>query len=81
MKNYSLSSCQDLINTYVNEFKGEVTELREGVLGLGTILLHSAKGKKTIIINEYFINSWTSGHTIRMYNKIPKKYERALETI
>ena len=81
MKNYSLSSCQELINTYVNEYGGDVTELREGVLGLGTILLHGAKGKKTIIINEYYINAWQSGHTIRMYNKIPKKYERALETI
>lgn len=81
MKNYSLKSCQSLIDKYVNDYKGEATTLSEGCLGLGTILLHSAIGKKSILITEYFITSWTSGHKVRMYNKLPKKYESALELI
>ncbi len=74
MNNYSLKDCENLIEKYVSEFNGESLIVDEGVLGLGTILLHSAKGKKTIIIKEYFVSSWSSGHSIRMYNKIPKKY-------
>ena len=74
-KLYTLAACELLIDKYVNEFKGESTTIREGVLGLGTVLLHSAKGKKYILITEIYLNAWSSGHTIRMYNKIPKKYE------
>ena len=81
MKNYSLKSCQSLIDKYVNDYKGEATILSEGVLGLGTILLHNAPGMKSYVITEYFITSWTSGHKVRAYNKLPKKYESALELI
>ena len=75
MKNYSLKSCENLIDTYVNEYKGEATILDEGVLGLGKIILHSADGKKSIVITEYYINAWVSGHKVRKYNKLPNKYK------
>jgi hypothetical protein len=78
MKNYSLKQCEDLINKYVNELQGECTEIEEGCLGLGKILLHGAKGKKSILIEEYFISAWASGHTVKMYNKLPKKYHNLL---
>lgn len=81
MTNYSLKSCQNLIQRYVNTFGGQVTTLEEGVLGLGTTILHDAPKKKIIVIKEFFINSWTSGHKVRMYNKMPKKYEKALEKL
>jgi len=74
MKNYSLKSCEDLITKYVNQYNGECLEIEEGCLGLGTILLHSAEGKKSILIKEVFINAWESGHSIKMFNKLPKKY-------
>lgn len=75
MNNYSLKSCEELINKYVNEYQGCMTTIEEGCLGLGFIILHDAKGKKSIIIKEYFINSWNSGHNVKMYNKLPKKYQ------
>jgi hypothetical protein len=75
MTNYSLKSCETLIDNYINKHGGECLILDEGVLGLGIILLHSAVGKKSIIIKEYYINPWCSGHRVRMYNKLPKKYE------
>lgn len=81
MKNYSLSSCEKLINSYVNEYGGQVTIIEEGVLGLGKVILHDAPGMKSYVITEYFITSWTSGHKVRGYNKLPKKYESALELI
>ena len=56
MKNYILKTCEELINKYVNNLGGECLEIEEGCLGLGTILLHSAEGKKAILIKEFFIN-------------------------
>jgi hypothetical protein len=78
MKNYSLKVCEDLIEKYVNVFGGTVDVIHEGTLGLGTTLLHSAPGKKVILIKEVFINSWSSGHKIRMYNVMPKKYAKII---
>jgi len=78
MKNYSLKYCENLIDRYINEYKGEILTITEGILGLGKVILYNADGKKSIVITEYFINSWTSGHKIRMYNKLPKKYKQII---
>ena len=75
MTTYTLKACDNLIENYVN-LGGFVTTIKEGCLGLGKLLLHGVKGKKFIIINEVYLNAWSSGHTIRMYNKLPKKYAR-----
>lgn len=80
MTMYSLDACEQLIDRYANKYGGEVLTLREGVLGLGTVLL-TAEGKKTVIIQERYLNAWSSGHTIRRYNKIPKKYENQREVL
>lgn len=78
MRSFRLKDCEMLIDKYINEYGGECTILNEGCLGLGTVLLHSAKNKKTILIKEVFLNEWSSGHTIRMYNKMPKKYKHKI---
>lgn len=75
MKNYSLASCEKLINWYLAK-GGQLTQIEEGCLGLGHIVLHGASGLKTIIIKEFFINEWNSGHNVRMYKSMPKKYHR-----
>ena len=72
MKHYTLQACENLIQKYA-DIEGEIIQLEEGCLGLGKILL-IADGKKTSIIQEVFLNEWSSDHTIRMYNKTPKKY-------
>ena len=79
MKSYKLSDCEKLIDRYVNEFKGQATEIEEGCLGLGTLLLHDAKGKKAVLIQEFYVNAWSSGHKIRLYNKLPKKYQKLIQ--
>ena len=81
MKNYSLRSCEKLINSYINEYNGSLTQVSEGVLGLGFLILHDAPKKKTVLIKEYFINSWCSGHSVKFYNKIPKKYQQIINKI
>jgi len=75
---YSLESCEKLIDRYINEYKGQCLILEEGCLGLGKILLHSAEGKKTIVITEIFVSAWSSAHTIRRYNVIPPKYKEMI---
>lgn len=81
MRNFSLESCEDLIEKYVNEFGGNLYTIEDGILGLGTLVLAYADGKKSVIIKEYFINSWNSGHDVKFYNKLPKKYEVLIENL
>lgn len=76
---YTTTACEELINRYI-EAGGEAVTIEEGVLGLGLVVCFG-EGLKTAIINEVYINCWSSGHTIRMYNKMPKKYEKMLDEV
>jgi len=72
MKTYTLSAIENLIEKYINK-GGEIITLSEGVLGYGKTLL-KGEGLKTIVIIEKYVSDWSSTHTLRMYNKTPKKY-------
>jgi len=74
-KEYTKQACENYIDKHVNEFKGEMTTLEEGCLGLGLIVLHGAIDKYIVIIKEKFLTSWTSTHVISRYRKMPKKYQ------
>lgn len=76
---WDLNSIENLINRYI-EKDGEYLELQEGCLGYGVIMLRG-KGLKTTIIKEVYLNEWSSGHTVRMYNKTPKKYLQMAEKL
>ena len=80
MKIFTLADCEKLIETYVNDFGGQLTQIEDGVLGLGELVLHDAPGKMTIVIKEVYLNEWSSGHTIRKYNETPKKYLKHIES-
>lgn len=69
---YDLKSCENLMQRYI-EKGGTVTTIKEGVLGLGTVVC-KGNNLKTSIIEERYQNAWSSVHTIRKYNKCPKKY-------
>jgi hypothetical protein len=80
MKTYeiSLANAENLMNRYF-EKGGDVTTVREGVLGLGTVILHSDKLHQ-FVIEEYYLNEWSSGHRVKKYYKeLPKKYQKMLE--
>lgn len=79
MKHYTLQACENLISKYA-DLGGDVVTVQEGSLGLGTVIC-MASGKKTAIIQERFLNEWSSSHTIRFYNKIPSKYEKLVEKV
>lgn len=74
---HSLESCEKLMEEYYYS-DGECVTLKEGNLGLGLVLCYG-ENLKTTIINEVYLNRWSSGYTIRMYNKMPEKYKKMLE--
>lgn len=76
---YTLGVCEDIMDKYY-EAGGEVVTLEEGGVGLGLVMCFG-DGLKTTIIREVYLNEWSSGHTIRMYNKMPKKYAKMLEEL
>lgn len=51
----------------------------EGVLLDNHIL--QAKGMKTIIIKEVYLNEWSSAYSIKKYNKIPQKYQKVIDLL
>jgi hypothetical protein len=77
MSRYTTKAVQDIISKYV-ERGGEVIEVVEGVLGYGTTICFG-DGLKFCVIQEHFVNAWSSNHSIRLYNKLPKKYEALIE--
>lgn len=74
---YTLTACERLMDRYYDA-GGECVTLEEGSLGLGLTLCYGP-GLKTAVIREKYINCWQSGHTVRMYNKMPEKYRQLLE--
>ena len=79
MTYYDLEVCEDIIRQYA-ERDGIVITLEEGGIGLGTVICYGGSFKTTII-REVYLNEWSSAHTIRMYNKMPKKYEKWIEKV
>lgn len=79
-KIYNLSAVEKFVNLYI-EKGGEMITIIEGSLGYGTALLTGADGLRHSIIKEIFLNEWSSGHTVRQYKKIPKKYLKILDNL
>jgi len=77
---YNYQQIDKLINRYSEIENSETIQTREGVLGSGDWIL-TAPGKKTAIVKEVFVNAWNSTHTVKMYNKIPKKYSKLIDNL
>lgn len=74
---YTCKAVEGLVQRYADR-GGEITEIEEGSLGYGFLILHG-EGLKTAVVKEVGLNAWSSAHTIRMYNKCPKKYAKMIE--
>ena len=72
MKLYTLDAIDGLISKYINA-GGEMKTIEEGSLGYGLAMLHG-EGLKTCIITERYLNDSSSGHSVRFYNDMPKKF-------
>ena len=81
MKLYDYHQVDALISKYT-EKGGEALQVREGTLGSGDWYLYDYAGRlKFIIIKEVYLNEWSSAHTIRTYNSIPKKYQQEIQNL
>ena len=79
MTYYDCGQVQKLIDEYT-EKGGKTLQIREGSLGYGDLLLYDENDNlRTFVVREVFQSCWSSVHTIRGYNKIPKKYKRIIE--
>lgn len=77
---YSYQTVDNLINKYAehtDNFSNGGIITFDGALCDNYILF--GDGLKTTIIREKYLNEWSSGSTIRMYNKTPKKYQRIID--
>lgn len=74
---YTLEACHNLMGLYIGR-GGAVKTIEEGSLGLGVVICYGP-GLKTTIIREIYLSAWSSGHTIRKYNKTPAKYQKYIE--
>lgn len=76
---YSYDAVTKLMNHYI-ENGGAVYELEEGSLAQG-LTVCVCDGYKTAVIKEVYLNEWSSGQTVRLYNRIPKKYDKMIDDL
>lgn len=77
MSVYSYEVAKNIIDKYYD--KGGIVEKIDGCLVDNYICY--GDGLKTTIIKEKYLNEWSSGVTIRMYNKTPAKYDKVLDLL
>jgi len=75
---YTQTTIDGLFKEYATH-EGFIAWTIPGSLVDGYIL--TANGCKTTIIKEIYLNEWSSGYALRMYKKIPRKYEKIIEMI
>jgi hypothetical protein len=78
-KIYGHEQVQQVIDKYL-EHDGVVYTIDEGCLGYGTLVL-TGHNLKTCVVQEVYLNEWSSGHKIRFYNNMPKKWEQKIEKL
>lgn len=78
-KIYTISSTEQFVDEMME--KGwEYIQIREGVLGLGDILLLAPEDKKwNFVIREVPLNMYSSGQTIRRCQKLSKALLKEIE--
>lgn len=71
---YTCTAVEELMKQYENSGDDYVIyTLEEGTLGYGLMVM-TAPGYKTAIVQERYLNEWSSAHSIRFYNTCPTKY-------
>ena len=82
MRLYTSTTVQNLVSQYVADERGdgEFFQIEEGGLGWGFCILYDGTERlKAYVIEEVYLNMWQSGHKVRAYNKIPKKYKELID--
>lgn len=81
-KIYTPTTVSALIDAIIEktENKADILQTSEGVLGMGDWIIQSNdENFYSYVIKEIYLNSQSSGQTIRKYRKLPKKYAKLIE--
>lgn len=73
-KNYSIKSIEDFIQKYCVD----CLFASDSVIGLGNQIWTMTNGR-FFVVREYFINCWTSRHTVRQQSKLSKRQIALIE--
>ena len=81
MKTYSTSTTTKAIEFL--ESKGyEIVTVEEGTLGHGHVIAIAPDNDHyNVEIREVYLNEWSSGHTIRNFDKISTRIAKLLENV
>lgn len=75
---YTCTSIDNFISRYI-EKGGQAYCTNEGVLTSGDWILFDTRGRlECCIIKEVYINSWSSGQSLRKYRRLPEKYAKII---
>lgn len=80
MNLYSSEAVEKLAQKYIAR-GGTITKLAESVLLEYGLAVFQAEGAKATVVRDHFLNEWSSAYVVRMYNKLPKKYEKMIESV
>ena len=79
---YSSFVVNRLIDNYMSQANApEFYVIDEGTLLEYGLAILTSDDKKTYIIRECYVNEWTSGYSIRRYNKTPRKYQDMIDRL
>lgn len=73
-KNYSIKAIEDFIEKYCVDCLLE----SDSVIGLGN-QVWTMKNGRFFVVEEYFINCWTSGHNVRQVSKLSKRLQKLID--
>lgn len=77
-KHITGTEVQKCIEFYQSKNNPRHIQLEEGCCGYGTFVI-TADGYKWMIVQEYYVNEWTSHHKVAFCNKLPKVWEQRIE--
>lgn len=60
------------------EYEVELHQIAEGTLGLGTLLIQYKDGS-CMIVQERFLNEWSSDHVMTWHPEIPEEYKDKID--
>ena len=77
---YNLTAVNNLIDRYYQKDPND-TCLWTLTGSLVDNHIITAPNLKSAVIKEVYLNEWSSAYSIRLYNKLPKKYEKVIELL
>lgn len=76
---YTLKSIKKLIEDCTGKHGYTIAQIRDGTLGYGKMVLLAPPGYWNFVIEEIYLNEWSSGHTVRKCREISKRLQTEID--